>query len=156
MKSAKAVLLGKAPRIIFDVTKELINDGVSRNSNHCMVAEGLKSGYPELKYVAVDIQTIRASDPEKRERYVWITPRSVQQMIVDFDRGRKPKPFKVYLRDGQVIESGRTNDKGYKKKKAALRKSRGSRRSVPQKVGGKTPPKAIGQRRAYGLRSLIL
>lgn len=145
-------MLGRAPRIEIDLTQEHIANGVARNSNHCMVAEALRDKYPELKHIAVDIQTIRATDKKKRERYVWLTPRSVQQHIINFDRGKKLEPFRFYCRDGQVVEC---NSK--KIRKASMRKSRGgNRQTVPEKVGGRTPPKSIGQRRSYGLRSMVL
>jgi hypothetical protein len=156
MKAKTSTLfLGHAPRIAFDVTKEDIKDATSRNSNNCMVAQALKRAYPNLRYVSVDIQTIRASDPKKRERYVWLTPRRVQQGIVDFDLGRSPTPCRVEFRDGQVTGMGGHGAK--KKSKAKLRQPRGAAghgRTVPERVGGKTPPKAVGQRREFGLRSM--
>lgn len=155
MKASKATkTLGRAPRIAINVNQGVIDDGVARNSNHCMVAEALKESYPELKYVAVDIQTIRATDREKQERYVWLTPRSVQRMIIDFDRGVKPKPFRVEFRDGQTTESGKSH---LRKKKSSrkLRQARGGNiGTVPERVGGRTPPRSVGQRRAFGLRRL--
>lgn len=149
-------ILGHAPRIHLRATEEIIENSMARNSNHCVVAEALKEQYPHLTHISVDISTIRATDKAKKERYVWLTPRSVQQMIVDFDRGIKPKPFAFFCRDGQVTESG----KGYHKrkhKKSKLRQPRGAAghgRTVPERVGGARPPMAIGQRRSFGLRAL--
>lgn len=157
--SASTVFLGRAPRISVHVSQKVINEAVARNSNHCMVAEAIKEKYPELRYVSVDIQTIRATDRAKRERYVWLTPRSVQVPIIKFDAGIRPQPFGFQCREGQVIESGRGNDRA-RTRRAKLRpaaKSGGNnRRRVPGIVGGKTPPRSVGQRRAYGLRKLEL
>lgn len=154
---------GHAPRIFVIVTKEAIDNGVARNSNHCMIAESLKERYPQLRYVSVDIQTIRATDPEKKERYVWLTPRAAQKMIIDFDAGRRPQPFSFHCRDGQVTDSGKTYDPVEAKKKrrkvlkAKLRMARGgNKQTVPERIGGKTPPRSVGQRRSFGLRSLVL
>ena len=140
--------------ISFPITQEAIENGIAKNSNHCMIAESIKAAYPHLKYVAVDIQTIRATDPDKAERYVWLTPRTVQQFIVDFDHGVRPKPMReVRLQRGQVVPSGHsaTHNKKRKAKRAALKKT-GHR--VPIVRGGRTPPKSIGARREYGLRSI--
>jgi hypothetical protein len=155
IKKAAESIFGRAPRIEFVIGQKVIDDGTARNSNHCMVAEGLKESRPELSHISVDIQTIRATDRVKGLRYVWITPRVIQQMIVDFDRGIKPKPFKVQLRDGQV--TAMNGKKGKEKTARKLRTSRGGNRgTVPERVGGKTPPKSIGQRREFGLRGLHL
>lgn len=140
--------LGHAPRITVEVTAKRINEGAKRNSNHCMVAESLKDAYPRLKYVAVDIQTIRATDLKKRERYIWLTPTSVQNMIINFDRGVKPLPFTFTCQDGQTTQAATKTPA----QKAALRLSR--RKGMPSRVGGRRPPRAIGLRRSFGLRSL--
>lgn len=119
-----------------------------------MIAESLKAAYPHYKFVAVDVATIRATDPDKGVRYVWLTPRTIQKMIVEYDQGNKPKPLKsVRLQRGMEIASGRVNT-GHKKKpgKKAVLVKRGH--SVPIVRGGKSPPKASGARRAFGLRSM--
>jgi hypothetical protein len=152
-------VFGHAPRIFIPVTPEIVAVSTLRNSNHCMVAEALKKRYPKLTHISVDLQTIRATDKKKRERYVWLTPRCVQKMIVDFDAGRRITPFAFHCRDGQVTACGghrRANQsatKGRAKKKVLRMRNGGNNHTVPERVGGRTPPKAIGQRREYGLRS---
>jgi hypothetical protein len=149
-------ILGRAPRFCAKATQAIVDEGVARNSNHCMLAEAIKEAYPKLKFISVDIQTIRATDMEKRERYVWLTPRKCQVEIINFDRGIKPKPFQFELRDGQTLAAGKTYNEKKKMAKARLRKTKksGGRPSVLERVGGKAPPRSIGQRRAYGLRKL--
>lgn len=156
---AATTMLGHAPRVHIKVDQETIDEAVERNSNSCMVSNAIKKAYPNLKYVGGDIQTFRASDPAKGERYIWLTPKSIQQMIVDFDAGKRPRPFSFYFRDGQVIEA-KSSTKGVKRPrkatKARLRTARGgNRRTVPERVGGKAPPKAIGSRRMFGSRGLV-
>src|SRR5688572_3877236 len=92
-----------APRLKVEVTKDIIDHAVERNSNHCMLADALKASHPHLKFISVDIQTIRATDLEKRQRYVWLTPRSTQLAIINFDQGQRPAPFSYQLREGQTV-----------------------------------------------------
>lgn len=160
MANTNRTFLGHSPRFQLKVTQKNIDDGVERNSNHCIAADALKEARPDLKYISVDIQTIRATDMEKKERYVWMTPRVIQKMIIDFDAGKKVdiKPFTTTLRDGQTIVAGYSEDEKRKRnsKTAKLRRPRkGSNSSPPIPVGGKAPPRAVGQRRQFGLRSLV-
>lgn len=167
---------GNIPKLKLNVTDECIANGVARNSNHCMVAEAVKAARPRLSRVCVDIQTIRATDVERGERYVWLTPRAAQQLIVDFDHGKKPKPFAVTLSSGQVVPMTRTSvsQKAAKRKynrtranakvtealtstKATLKKNHHNGGHAVHNInGGNMPPKSIGARRAYGLRSLAV
>jgi hypothetical protein len=149
-------LFGHAPRIFISVTKGVVAESTQRNSNHCMVAEALKEKYPQLTHISVDIQTIRATNKKKRERYVWLTPRVVQKMIIDFDAGKKIKAFGFHCRDGQVTASGKHHSAAmaHRARRRKLRQSAGgNNHTVPERVGGGVPPRAIGQRREYGLRS---
>lgn len=137
----------------FPITKEAIENGIAKNSNHCMVADALKAAYPHLKYIAVDIQTIRATDTERKERYVWITPRHIQQLIIDFDHGKRPAPIKeVRLQRGMIIASGHSDGDNKKRrtKRATLKKT-GHR--VPVVKATRSPPRSIGARREFGLRA---
>jgi hypothetical protein len=163
--------LGHAPRFTARVTPEILERSVQRNSNHCMLAEAIKEAHPDLTHISVDIQTIRASNPKKRERYIWLTPRVCQVGIIDFDRGQKLTPFPFNLRAGQTISMGtssaqrlssqaKAKAKAKRKKAAAetdgaLRRPRDANaQSVMVKVGGKAPPRSVGRRRSFGLRSL--
>jgi hypothetical protein len=147
--------LGRAPIVTCHVTKDIVATSVARNSNHCIMAEALKKALPHLKCLSVDIQTIRASDFEKGERYVYLTPRDCQVAIIDFDRGKTPKPFKFTLRAGQTIASGKNNRKQKPSAKAKMRRPvKGNRQSMLEVVGGVAPPRSIGQRRQFGLRAL--
>lgn len=151
MPSRAELLPKRPPQIFIEVTEELIKSSMKRNSNSCMTAEALKLRRPDLSRVSVDIQTIRATDDKKQERYQWLTPKAIQQAIVDFDAGKEVKPFRVKLGDGQVHRSfhGKWNPSDSTKKAQTRRnkKRRGTKKS-------NVAPKAIGSRRAYGLRNL--
>lgn len=87
----------RSRRVDVEVSEEIIAESTSADSSHCMIAEAIKKAVPDATGVSVDIQTIRFSDPKKRMRYVYITPRMAQVALVDFDAGLKPKPFRFRL-----------------------------------------------------------
>lgn len=167
----------RAPRLVIDVSQEIITDSTERDSSHCMIAEAVKCAVPDATHVSVDLQTVRFSDPKKGLRYTYLTPRLGQVALIDFDQGEKPEPFRMRLSQGQVTPMGKkgrpvrpssdaqlsqrqaASDKGREKMSEALRKS-GLRQeedagSVPTKVGGRTPPTTpFARRRSFGLRAL--
>jgi hypothetical protein len=163
-----------SPRLHLDITKELIQAAVPRDSNHCMIAEAVKIAFPGARGVAVDLATIRFSDRKKRLRYSYMTPRIAQATLVNFDQGRKPEPFSFLLR-GAMVTRAVSSSTGHKKtarrsptkaQSEATRKATLVRRNeglVPERVGGKTPPLQkssdnvpFSRRRAFGLRALEL
>lgn len=95
-----------APRITVAVTREIIDLSERRNSSHCMIAEAVKRSVPEARHVSVDLATIRFTDPNKRLRYIYLTPRKAQYALLDFDQGHHAEPFEVQLRAAQVVRSG--------------------------------------------------
>ena len=150
MATPYAEVLGRAPRLTIKVTSEIIKRSEKRNSNHCVFAEGIKVAYPHLNYIAVDLQTMRATNPAKHERYTWLTPRVAQIAIIDFDRGKEQQPFTFVLDNGHTTRSGTTRPK-----KVSLRQPRhANAQSALQPVGGSPPPHSVGQRRQFGLRRL--
>jgi hypothetical protein len=185
-----------SPGLKIEVTKELIEDAKGRDSSHCMIAEAVKAAFPEASYVSVDLQTIRFSDPVKRLRYTYLTPRIAQIALIDFDQEVTPEPFDFTLRRGQVTLSGgregrerrRLSEAEQQQRAAAGKRGNEARRAtlksqelvgtkqklhgagpggddvgvVPEKLGGKTPPKArakdgtpISRRREFGIRALV-
>jgi N-acetyl-beta-hexosaminidase len=93
-----------AGKFIIEVTQEVINDSIQRDSSHCMIAEAVKQAIPDAGFVSVDLQTIRFSHKKTRKRYVFLTPRRAQVELIKFDQGIQPEPFSVQLQRGQVIE----------------------------------------------------
>lgn len=165
----------RAPRIKMIVTDEMIQDAIPRDSGHCVFAEAVKAAFPNASKVAVDLQTIRFTDPGKMLRYTYLTPRPVQLALVNFDQGHLPIPFNIELRNGQVTAAGRTraaiakpvSPKAAEAARRSAEKARAHRKelgkatlvvrnegSVPDIVGGKPPPVAPGRRRAFGIRAL--
>lgn len=91
-------------KFIVNVTQEIIDDSIQRDSSHCMIAEAVKRAIPEAGFVSVDLQTIRFSHKKLRKRYVFLTPRRGQVELIKFDQGTKPEPFSLQLQRGQVID----------------------------------------------------
>jgi len=155
----------------------MIEDAIPRNSSYCVFAEAVKAAYPGATRVAVDLQTIRFTDPKKGLRFTYLTPRPCQVAIINFDQGIRPDSFSIQLRNGQVTPAA-SNSKPKiataaatptsARKKKALENARAARAklrkqtlvirdtpgAVPDVVGGKTPPIAPGRRRSFGLRAL--
>ena len=156
------------PQVRINVTAELINTAARSHSSHCMIAEAIKTVVPSAKKVSVDISTCRFSDFEKGLRYVYLTPRTAQEALVDFDEGLTPKPFSFLLRGAHVTRAGSSQAKAESSNKAeSKRPSRGAKLpnrkrlvsghgtnvgAVPRAVGGRRPPQ-LHIRREFGLRA---
>lgn len=159
----------RAPRFTLKVDAETIAESCERDSSHCMIAESVRVSFPNAKRISVDLQTIRFSDADKGLRYTYLTPRTAQIALIDFDQGRPPEPFEVRLSGGMVTRAGTlphvqqaraTKRKGNPDGLAKARlvsptTAHKIANSVPNRVGGKTPPLARFARiRAFGLRGL--
>jgi len=162
----------RPPRIVVEVTEEIIARSEQRSSAHCMLAEAVKHAVPTARTVAVDLQTIRFSDPATRFRYVYLTPARCQVALVMFDRGLHTDPFKFVLRGAQVVRMAEPDPRPRPEGKGVALLPEGLKRElvgenattsspVPRVSGGKAPPTAAlsntryaGQRRAFGLRKL--
>lgn len=150
--------LSHGPRVTLKITPEIIARSVARNSSHCILAEAVKEAVPKAQRISVDTQSIRWTDPDKRERYCYLTPYKGQQIIVAFDQGITDalQPTQLRLRDPHVVPGGdalRENRAKYKKKKMRRPKD-GTATSVPVLVGGRLPPVATPRRRGFGLRKM--
>jgi hypothetical protein len=147
--------------ITLQVTKDLIEQAIAKESRTCMVAQAVKAKISSARNVLVDIQAIRFTDAKNRKRYIYLTPHAVQEKLVDFDQGRPVAPFAVRLRLAQVAESSTTkNGKTTRKHRRSHLSKNGvihggkplasahlSSRNITLKHGGQF-------RRAYGLRQL--
>jgi hypothetical protein len=158
-------------RVEVDVTTEHVNDAERENSGHCMVAEAIKSALPEARTVMVDLQTIRFSLFEKGIRYIYLTPRPVQEKLLNFDLGEPTGPFRFRLRHPvQVLPIGFSSRPNLTKPVAyTVNRSDGTFAKVggnvipggalPSTVHGRNGKKTTsktpktGMRRAFGLRA---
>jgi hypothetical protein len=143
------------------VTKALIEQATAKESRTCMIAQAVRTAIPSARNVMVDLATIRFTDAKNRSRYIYLTPHTVQQNLVDFDQGKPVEPFRVRLRLAQVAPATATKNGKTKRKYG---RKRVNKDGVIQ--GGKPLPSAHlnsrnitlkhgGQfKRAYGLRQL--
>ena len=171
----------RAPRITAKVTKAIIEHAKIRNSTHCMIAMAIKDVRPDLTSVSVDLQTIRASDPKKRLRYSYLTPRDCQIALIEFDQGVVPEEFEFTIsgtqahvtrmshrkqvqtpRDREMAAYARKLERKFKVRRAKTQEpptraelvSQGETQ-LPRRVGGRLPPQSnFAKRRAFGLRML--
>jgi hypothetical protein len=173
--------LPKGPKIQLHVTQDIIDSAQARNSTHCLIAEALAVARPEAKNISVDLATIRYTDPKKGVRFTYLTPRTAQVCIVNFDQGKPSTPFSLQLRGAMVTRSGSnkiargkqplTEAQKEQRRESGLElnaklgrtrlQDRNEGNTVPDRVGGKTPPLQkdsddlpFSRRRAFGLRGL--
>lgn len=168
----------KGPYTRIQIVEKVIADSVRNHSGHCMVAESIKAQLPGMTKVAVDIQTIRMTDLKKGLRYTYLTPRVVQEAIIDFDEGQRIVPFSFLLR-GAHVTLARHRDKrggparpptpeGQRRTAAARAAALQIARTVPVRAhlrdigkGQEAPPARVGgdpapqlsMRREFGLRA---
>jgi hypothetical protein len=109
-----------SPTLRVDIDQETIDDSVRRDSSHCMIAETIRKLLPDAANVSVDLGTIRWTDPRKRLRYTYLTPRIAQIALIDYDRGFAPDPFHFTLRMAAfVTRSGGKHAKKTPEQRAA-------------------------------------
>ena len=158
-RSLKQKPTAHALRMQIDVKEKHIKDGRNRNSRACMIvqaiieacaARGIKAENPHA-----DLQTLRFSDLDRGQRYVYLTPQTVQRAIVAWDQAANEKldplevvsPFTFRLAGGMVAA---TKISGPRVPRKATIRSDHAR--IIRRVGGAAPPK-ISMRREFGLRA---
>ena len=138
MPAYGGLLLGaKSPKFTVRVTQKHIDDAIECDAYHCMIADAVTESFPgkrakrQASYVSVDLQTIRFSDLDKRQKYRYLTPRRVQKMILDFDAGRKDaiKPMTFTIEEGQVYATGWRAQRAPSSKRTPSRTPTGPRKT---------------------------
>jgi hypothetical protein len=134
--------------VTVNVTQPIIDRSERRNSDHCMIADAIRAALPDAKAVSVDLMTIRFTDPAKRQRYVYLTPRAIQLALIHFDQGDPAEPFTFQLKNPvQVVASGGKQTLPDGTKKNPSRKVQGVTKvsggtARPTKLGGALPGRA--------------
>ena len=70
---------------------------VGRIPGQRIIAEAVRAARPEARNVAVDLGTIRWTDPKTGERVAFATPPMVRDMLFGLARGTAPEPFRFIL-----------------------------------------------------------
>lgn len=145
MKQVKSMRAdGNMPIIVIPVSSKLIENAIRSDSHKCMIADAIKARVPKAQYISVDVQSIRFTNPETKTRYKYFTPLAGQQGLVNFDQGKKIKPFALTLKDGTQESIAHAT--------AKRRKRRNSSRSH-QAIKGPYKSRAKKERK-FGLRNL--
>ncbi len=84
------------------ITPELLERGVQKDSRHCVIAEAIKEQNPHFKFILVDLQTIRWTNPRTGKRYICLTPEVASSLLVAFDQGHEIEPVAFSLTPTQV------------------------------------------------------
>jgi hypothetical protein len=167
------MLAGMTTPIVIPITQETIDQAQQRSSSHCMIADALKLANPDLRFVSVDLQTIRFSTP-KGKRYVYLTPPKAQRALINFDQGLPSEPMTITLHKPSQILKAHTkanapknadgtaktyNRKGRNHSDPAKPSSKATVNSRGIKIGGNVPPNAVlsnnqGRVRSFGLSQL--
>jgi hypothetical protein len=141
MEPTKTKLRAAYRKLRLDITQDIIDTALPQNSSHCMIADAVKRALPDVKAISVDLTTIRFTDPVKRQRYIYLTPRSAQVALINFDQGNSVVPFSFQLRTAtQVTRIAAGNSgPGGRKTERVIAASGGT--GMPVKVGGTPPPR---------------
>jgi hypothetical protein len=82
---------------------------VGRIAGERIVAEAVRAARPEARNIAVDLGTIRWTDPKTGRRLTFATPPTVRDMLLGFAGDAAPEPFRFILgRAARAARSVRT------------------------------------------------
>jgi hypothetical protein len=95
-----------------------IKKAETNNSMRCVVAQAIARTIPDATRIDVDVQSIRWS--REGERFVYLTPYSVQGYVVAFDAGEEIQPFTFVLdsRRRVPVQTMKTTEAGKAIKRA--------------------------------------
>jgi len=134
-----------------------------------MIVRAIRDCVPSAINIIVDIQTIRWSDSKTGLRYIYLTPAFVIAILLAWDEGFKPKPFKFRLRAAQITSMRKTKTvtkAGKRSQKSRRVHKLGSRKTViesgdlrkrmrPTVIGGRAPQLTrFSNQRIFGSRKL--
>jgi hypothetical protein len=70
---------------------------VGRIAGERIIVEAVRAARPEARNIAVDLGTIRWTDPKTGERVAFATPPTVRDALLGLTRGATPAPFRFIL-----------------------------------------------------------
>ena len=161
-----------------------IDEALRANSSHCAIAFAIRDAIPDATFIAVDLQTIRWSNPKRGVRYCFLTPTIAQHdVIIPFDQGEECKPVTFKMKPAFITRIGEKRNHtpepdqlkgtglnvaeeperrlipyaGKEKPEPRKRRAISATKpdgSIPVTLGGKLPPVSVLARREFGLRAL--
>jgi hypothetical protein len=145
-----------SPTLTVHVDAVTIAESIAADSSHCMISDAITKQFPNLQKVSTDLITIRFSDPETGLRYIYWTPRSAQERIVDFDEGIDVDPFSFRLKGAVQIMKRKSPDQQRDYRKRRAQTSAHGKTNIPLMEGGRPPPRGSisGTRRTFGIKGL--
>jgi hypothetical protein len=85
------------PGIKLKINSAHISGAIKGDASHCMIAESIRTKFPQARWILVDAQTIRWTDRSQRKRYKYLTPLAAQRALVKFDSDEPVAPFTINL-----------------------------------------------------------
>ena len=87
-----------SPTLTLRITQEQHDHAIQSASGGCLIADAIRSQYPHLTKVSVDMATIRVSDRKEGVRYTYLTPPLAQHLLLSFDQGWPNPTDEVVIR----------------------------------------------------------
>ena len=76
-----------SPTLKLAITDEQWERAKRASSGGCLIADAIKTQYPEYSSVSVDMATVRFSDRKRGVRYTYLTPEAARLSLLYFDQG---------------------------------------------------------------------
>jgi hypothetical protein len=111
-----------------DVTERDIERARRNDSYLCVVAQAIARTIPDATRIEVDTQAIRFSLGD--ERYVYLTPPSVQWYVFRFDAGDPLEPFRFQIDRPQISKRVQRTEAGKAVQRAVNTARRAAERSA--------------------------
>lgn len=93
-----------SPALVLHIGEEQWLRARKASSGGCLIADAIKSQYPHLTGISVDMATVRVSDRKEGKRYTYLTPAIAQHLLLSFDQGWKQPTEEVAIRRAVKIE----------------------------------------------------
>ena len=129
-----------SPTLNLTLTEEQRETAIRSNSGGCLIADAIKSQYPNLSNVTVDMATVRVTDRALGVRFTYLTPPDAQHVLLSFDQGWPSPTTQLVIRRAVHIRRIRQVDAALKRR-AERRAARVAELEAKQ-AAGKTLTKA--------------
>jgi hypothetical protein len=100
-------------RLFIEVRQEHIDEALRASSSHCAIAMALQAALPDARFVSVDLQSVRFTDPRRGVRICFLTPHPARELIIGFDQGdaERCKPITFSMRPCTITKAGRKSQR---------------------------------------------